>query len=65
MIEATKLNIGDTIDIHGTLYEVCPAVEEGHCLGCAFDSVDVFYTDCRKYITGCCDTDFIFVEKVV
>lgn len=64
MIEATTLKIGDTIELYGTLYEVCQAERTGHCFGCAFDSVDIFYINCTNHITGCCKTDFIFKEQV-
>lgn len=65
MIEASKLKIGDTIEIEGRIYEAIPEERQGACLGCVFDTVDVFvyHPECEDYIYGCTLGNVIFRLK--
>ena len=65
MIEASKLKIGDTIEIEGRIYEAIPEEQQGNCLGCDFNTVDVFvyHPECEDYIYGCTLGNVIFKLK--
>lgn len=65
MIEASKLKIGDTIEIEGRIYEAKPEERQGSCLGCDFNTVDVFvyHPECEDYIYGCTLGNVIFRLK--
>ena len=65
MIEASKLKIGDTIEIEGRIYEAIPEERQGTCLGCDFNTGDVFvyHPECEDYIYGCTLGNVIFRLK--
>lgn len=65
MIEAIKLKIGDTIEIEGRTYEAIPEEVPNNCLGCDFNTVDVFvyHPECEDYIYGCTLGNVIFRLK--